>query len=133
MNKSLRLLSAFILGAVMFLGACGDESTNGTTTEDDPAAEETQEGPAVTTVGALAITAFDFGFREEAPTVAAGEVALSFRNTGKAPHTFTVEGLEVDLSAGGGETVESVFSAEAGTYKFVCTIHPQMTGELVVE
>lgn len=131
MNKNVRLLFAAFLGASMFLGACGDDPTNGTT-EDDPAAEETQE-TAVGTGSELTITAFDFGFREEEPTVAAGDVALSFRNTGKAPHTFTIEELAVDESAGGGETVETTFTAEAGTYEFVCTIHPQMTGELVVE
>ncbi len=132
MNKSVRLLFAFLLGASMFLGACGDDSTNGTTTEDEPAAEETEQ-PAAGTGSELMITAFDFGFREEEPTVAAGDVALSFRNTGKAPHTFTIEALAVDEPAGGGETVEATFTAEAGTYKFICTIHPQMTGELVVE
>lgn len=131
MSKSVRLLFALILGVSMLLVACGEDSP--TATQDATPEDEAQETPVEDGGATLMITAFDFGFREEAPTVAAGEVALTFRNTGKAPHTFTIEDLDVDESAGGGETVESTFTAEAGTYKFACTIHPQMTGELVVE
>lgn len=129
MSKSVRLLFALILCVSMLLVACGEDSPGPSATPED----EPQETPVEDGGATLMITAFDFGFREEAPTVAAGEVALTFRNTGKAPHTFTIEDLDVDESAGGGESVESTFTAEAGTYKFECTIHPQMTGELVVE
>ncbi len=138
MSKGSRVLLALLLGASLMLVACGGEDTPDTTTqedttEEDTTEEDTTEEDAGGGGAALAVTAFDFGFREEKPTVAAGEVALTFRNTGKAPHTFTIEGLDVDEAASPGETVEATFTAEAGTYKFMCTIHPAMVGELVVE
>lgn len=140
MSKGIRVLLALLLSMSMMFVACGgdDAAQEPTTTQqdssdDEEAEEETTEEDAGGGGAALSITAFDFGFREDKTTVAAGKVALTFRNTGKAPHTFTIDELGADAQAGGGETVESTFTAEAGTYKFMCTIHPKMVGELVVQ
>ncbi len=67
----------------------------------------------------------------------AGEIHLAFANTDAVPHTFTIEDLDVEIEAGGGEAARLTFTAEPGTYDFICTIPghdtASMRGVLVVE
>lgn len=67
----------------------------------------------------------------------AGEIHLAFANTDAVPHTFTIEDLDVEVEAGGGEAARLTFTAEPGTYDFICTIPghdtASMRGVLVVE
>jgi plastocyanin len=74
----------------------------------------------------------DFAF-EPACIGASSGTHLTLQNTGAAPHTFTLNGTPIDqkVEAGAGAEV-SLEGVAAGTYHVVCTIHPQMTGTLVV-
>lgn len=83
----------------------------------------------------LDVTARDFEFADTSPSVPAGEeVEVQFTNEGEAEHSFTVEELDVEVEAEGGESATTTFTADAGTYEFFCEYHPdQMMGELTVE
>ena len=74
----------------------------------------------------------DFEFTPECIGAAAGDT-IELENTGATPHTFTVEGTEVDVNvevdAGGQADLTGV---AAGAYAVTCTYHPQMTGTIVV-
>lgn len=74
----------------------------------------------------------DFSYSPICVAVDEGET-LEIPNTGAAPHTFTVEGTEIDVNvdAGGSATVDLVGVAP-GTYGVTCTLHPQMRGALQV-
>jgi plastocyanin len=64
----------------------------------------------------------------------AGEGAtITVKNSGQAPHTYTVTDINVnvDLGGGGSETVD-LAGVAPGTYDVVCTYHPQMVGALRV-
>lgn len=82
---------------------------------------------------AARLEAFDFGFRDQELTVAAG-AELTVSNTGAAPHTATFDQLELDtgtIEPGGSATL--AVPAEPGTYSYRCTIHPaRMTGVVTV-
>lgn len=131
MSGRIRMILAVSLGASMLLTACGgDSGSEDDTTQEDSAEDTTGDAGDGATVN---VEAFDFGFKPATLTVAAGDATVVFENTGSAPHTFTAEELEVDFQAGAGETAEQSFTAEAGDYDFMCTIHPQMTGTLTVE
>ena len=60
---------------------------------------------------------------------------LEIVNDGQAPHTFTVESdeatAEVDVPAGERAAL-TVPDLAAGTYRVICTYHPQMEGALRV-
>ncbi len=71
-------------------------------------------------------------------TVRAGaDVRLTFENRSTVPHNLTFQGppsvaTATVVAAGASETLE--FKApDAGEYAFVCTLHPGMSGTLVVE
>jgi plastocyanin len=108
---------ALVVGTLFIFPACGgdDEGGGGSTSLD--------------------VTAQDFEFAETSLTAPAGEeVELQFTNDGEAEHSFTVDDLEVEVEAEGGESATTNFTADAGTYEFHCEYHPdQMTGELTVE
>jgi plastocyanin len=74
----------------------------------------------------------DFSYAPACVAVDAGAM-LELRNSGDAPHTFTVSETEVDVNvdAGGTDTVD-LSGITPGTYEVVCTLHPQMEGALQV-
>jgi len=79
---------------------------------------------------ATSIELGDFFYGPECAGLAA-DSSVELRNTGEAPHTFTVNDTEIDVNvdAGGTDTVDLAGIAP-GTYEVVCTLHPQMEGAL---
>lgn len=74
----------------------------------------------------------DFSF---SPTCLAADEGgtLEISNTGAAPHTFTVEGAEIDVKVDAGDSATVDLAGVApGTYGVTCTLHPQMRGALHV-
>jgi plastocyanin len=66
-------------------------------------------------------------------TVAAGGIELV--NEGESPHTFTVEGSDVDVQVDAGSTTTTTIDLEPGTYTLFCSFHRSdgMEGTLTVE
>jgi len=115
MPRHVRTVAAI---AVLVLTACGGG------TEPDPSCTE----PAPTSSVQLA----DFEFAPECIGAAKGDT-IALENTGVTPHTFTVEGTDVDVNikvGAGGEA--DLTGVAAGAYAVTCTYHPQMTGTIVV-
>jgi plastocyanin len=102
---------------VAAMPACGGET-------ETPACEDPQ--PAGT------VTMDDFSYEPTCVEAAPGD-SLEVVNDGQAPHTFTVESegdeVEVDVAAGERATL-AVPDLAAGTYRVVCTYHPQMEAAL---
>jgi plastocyanin len=81
---------------------------------------------------AASVQANNFSFDPGELEVASGD-ELEVRNgNANTPHTFTVDGTDVDveLTPLGSETVE--IDLDPGEYEFLCRFHPQMTGTLTV-
>lgn len=77
------------------------------------------------------VTIMDFGFAPAEIAVAAGMTVI-WTNTGSAPHTVTFDdGSESSGQLPGGGTFARTFDA-AGTFTYMCAIHPSMTGSVVV-
>ncbi len=116
-------LTALVLALALPLAGCGGDDDDG---GDDAAAEE-QETPSGPTSD---ITAKDFAFDPSEVTLEAGrEVTLVLTNEDDVEHNITVEDLDVDEDADGGETGQATVTPDAGTYDFHCEYHPnQMRG-----
>lgn len=96
----------------------------------------------LTTIGGAAdrdllLGVSDLAYSTRSLRASSGEINLAFANTDAVPHTFTIEALDVEVEAGGGEAARLTFDAEPGTYDFICTIPghdtPSMRGVLTVE
>ena len=120
---------AALVAASLLLGACGsEEADNGSTTGGE-------EDGATTSTSTIDVVTKDFKFDPASLDVEPGaEVTVTLTNEDDAEHSFTVEELDVEVEAHGGETAETTFTApDSGSYEFICEYHPQdMRGTLSV-
>ena len=84
--------------------------------------------------GDIELAAQDYEFSTDVIEADGGEVSVFVDNRDSALHTFTVEGLDVDLQVPGGSTARVTFDATAGSYEFICKPHSDvMKGTLEVQ
>jgi len=82
------------------------------------------QGVGTVKSGAVAIDAEDFAFDKTFLKGAAGTVEVTVTNTGAAPHTFTVDGQDVDVQlAPGDEKTVSVDVTSGTPTAFYCRFH----------
>lgn len=147
MRKALLMLAA----VAALLPACGGDDDGGTTAATGDTAAETGATGATAETGAtgdasgdcvdltgegdvFTVTIADFTFDPACFTASASQ-GITVVNEDDVGHTFTMVGTDINVPIAGGETFNGEPIAgvvEPGTYEFVCTIHPQMTGEATV-
>jgi uncharacterized cupredoxin-like copper-binding protein len=134
-------IAVLVVAASLGLAACGgdddDESESAATTA--PTEETTAGGGGGETVD---LTATDFKFNPDDPTVKAGDVTFKVTNDGQTVHNLEVEGpngeaeIEGDVQPGDSGEV-SVDLSEPGKYEFYCPVsnHKElgMVGEVTVQ
>lgn len=86
------------------------------------------------------VVAKNIAFQTTSVTVAAGApVKLAFDNEDSAPHNISViagDGRVVfkgDIFGGTAERIYQLPALQAGTYTFICDVHPGMKGTLVAQ
>jgi plastocyanin len=104
------------------------------TNEDEASADEAAKSPAraaATTSAATTVVMGDFFYRPRDVTVSAGDT-VTWINEGTVPegHTATGEGFDSGVREEG-ETYSHKFES-AGTFDYVCTLHPNMRGTVTV-
>ena len=83
--------------------------------------------------GDTSLTAMNFEFEQTALTAKAGDVAIYFDNQDPFAHNVKIEGVGATEDAAGRQAIRHVFkNLAAGTYTFICSIHPDMKGTLTV-
>ncbi len=118
MRKRYAVASMFAL--MLVAAGCGGGGEEPGATTPPPAASPTEtatEGGATTRVALE-----DFRFDPADFTVAAG-TDLELDNEGEAPHTFTVQGQEIDVEVSAGENGSATIDLPAGDYEVICRFH----------
>jgi plastocyanin len=149
-----RLLAIVLLGASVLAACGGDSQRRGAdratpTTATTSKATSTSAGGTATTMGddmggmkdKYTITAKNVAFTPDTVTIAAGhEVEIEFVNKDAAvPHNLhfmTPKEVKTDVETGKADGVEATAHLkvdQAGSYDFVCDVHPTMKGKLVVK
>lgn len=124
MNK--RTLMVLFAAVFLVAGACGGG--------DEPE-ESAGEDMSSTDALPVTVTASDSQFQPDAfDGHATHTIDLTFVNEDGTAHSFTIDDMEVDVEAAGGEEATTTFTPEeTGTFEFYCKYHPDtMTGELTV-
>jgi plastocyanin len=138
LRSLLRRGGALSLAIALFavLAACSTPADSGGDGSDNAGG-----GTVAVADGVVELSAANLEFDASVIQAAAGEAfTIRFTNNDSAPHNvsvYTEEGGE-QLATGDpinqGETLEvEVPAQEAGEYFFVCDIHPDMNGAVVVE
>jgi plastocyanin len=77
------------------------------------------------------VTMGDLFFSPTSVTIAVGDT-VTWRNTGQAPHNATADdGSFSTPNLNNGQSASHTFT-QAGTFSYICTIHPQMKGTIRV-
>ena len=75
----------------------------------------------------------DFAFNPQTITVKSGE-KITWINRDEEPHTVVSVGKKFPRSSGLDTDQEySITAGAPGTYEYFCSVHPKMTGTIVVE
>jgi plastocyanin len=75
------------------------------------------------------VTMKNFAFQPGTVTIAKGGT-VTWTNQDSAPHTVSFAG-QSSSTIGAGQTYTKSFS-DAGTYDYICNIHPSMKGQVIV-
>ena len=86
-------------------------------------------GSATRMAGDIDLQTKNFEFTDTTIEADAGRVAVFIENEDVAHHDFTIKGL-VSTELPGQKAGRAVFEADAGEYRFYCTLHPGMEGTL---
>ncbi len=97
----------------------------------EPAAAKPEPKPKPVAVKAApgSVQMRDFNFSPAAITVNVGE-SVTWVNAGEEPHNAVGDGFSTALLTPGKSASESFSSA--GTFSYICTVHPQMKGTVKV-
>jgi plastocyanin len=115
----MRRARVLLVGLVAALPACGGDGGGTADVCANPVEAET-------------VVLSDFAFRPDCLRAAEG-AQISLRNTGQAPHTFTIEGTTVDFNLPAGTSTDAALSGvDPGRYTVTCTFHPQMEATITV-
>jgi plastocyanin len=107
-----------------------------TSTPDQTTPTSTAVTPAVTTPTApsettsAAINIENYAFNPATVTIAKG-ATVTWTNNDSTPHQIKSDKFNSDLLSQG-QSFSFTF-AEAGTYDYSCSIHPSMTGTIIVQ
>lgn len=117
-----RVLAVLLAVAAPLVASCGDDGggSSSTPTSDCKGA----------TTPATEVLATDLKFDPKVVTVRRGETVRWRFDDGSIPHNVVGKGFRSPTKRGG--SCDHTFAA-TGTFRYVCTLHPQMTGRVVIE
>lgn len=121
------LLTAAVIaiGSVAIVVTADGTSSGGSSTASAPADSAQPAGAAVK------VDIKDFKFKPPSVTVTAGS-EVTFTNDDSALHTATLDGTFDTANLKQGDAKPVTFD-EAGTYDYICDIHPFMKGTVFVK
>lgn len=126
MRRHTTILAALVgLVLLVALAGCGGTDTDTGTGTDGGAAGGTVPADSPLTVVETGST-----FQPATLEVSVGDT-VTFFNEDSVPHQVEIDGATLETQ-GGGDSVTWTATA-AGTYPYSCTIHPSMTGEIIVK
>jgi plastocyanin len=116
-----------MVGTVIVTGTDGEPPPPPPPTTTPPPAPPPPTPPP----GATDVTIVDFNFAPGLLEVPVG-TTVSWDNAGVAPHTVTADNGSFDSGImSTGDTYNRTFN-QAGTFAYLCTLHPEMVGTIVV-
>ncbi|MET7768619.1 cupredoxin family copper-binding protein [Nocardia sp. NPDC005366] len=135
--KTARVVTGFVLAATVLLSSCGsgDSDSPATSTAKSPnAATSAPANTGARKTAAVTVTVDDMSFSPENVTVKVGDT-VAWKFSDRYPHS--VQGIgdkAMGINSPIFTTGEWSYTFTApGTYRYLCSLHPQMRGTVTVE
>jgi plastocyanin len=112
----LGIIIVVVVGYFIYRGAYGYKTTS--------------SSPSLTAIAADTVVAKNSAFSPNELTVSVG-TEVTFKNEDSATHTFVGDGFESG-NVKQGDSFKFTFNT-AGTFNYHCSIHPSMTGKIIVK
>lgn len=122
MNRKV-LVALLVVGLVLLLSVTGCGGKKQTTTPTSPSTTPS-------TTSGNTVTMKNFAFNPQELTVSAG-ASVTFKNDDSVTHTVTGTGFDSGDIQPGGEFKRTFDTV--GTFDYHCSIHPSMTGSIIVK
>ncbi|MDO8668292.1 MAG: cupredoxin family copper-binding protein [bacterium] len=124
--KKIIWLGIFFI-AILALSGCSLYENNQTVA---PRPAQTARQPEVSTNNAITVNIENFSFNSNSVTIKKG-TTVTWINNDSAPHEIKSTGFNSEILSKD-QSFSFTFN-EAGTFGYSCSIHPSMTGEIIVE
>jgi plastocyanin len=139
MTKFLTLIVACLALGVVVAGCGGDDEgsgdSGGGSAADTASSDTGGGGGAAAPAGGKAVVMKDITFKPADVTVATGDT-VTWTNDDTVNHDVTADDKSFSSGDAGnlapGDKFKHTFD-KAGTFKYVCTVHPGMEGQVVVK
>ena len=141
-ESRMRSRAMIALAALLLLGAaCGSDGGGGAGPTADGGAASPTAGGGTTRggeddggngSGAVTVQVNNFLFAPSDIEVAAGSEIEVKNGNANTPHTFTVEGTNIDLELSPMDSEDVTIDLDPGSYDVICRFHGQMTATLTV-
>jgi plastocyanin len=125
------LFAPALIVAAFGLSACGGGDDSDTSTVTEPAASGKAAPPGGEAPRAEKVEIADFAYDPDPVTVQVGG-KVTWLNQDSAPHTATAEDGSFDTGTLEEGKLKSETFKQAGTYEYICQIHPDMHGTVEV-
>ena len=133
------LFTPVLIAMALGLSACGGGDDSDTSTVTEPAESSTEESgsnanapaPSGEAPRAEKVEIADFAYDPDPVTVQVGG-KVTWLNQDSAPHTATAEDGSFDTGTLEEGKLKSETFKQAGTYEYICQIHPDMHGVVEV-
>lgn len=133
------LFTPALIAMALGLSACGSGDDSDTSTVTEPAESSTEESgqganaaaPSGEARRAEKVEIADFAYDPDPVTVQVGG-KVTWLNQDSAPHTATAEDGSFDTGTLEEGKLKSETFKQAGTYEYICQIHPDMHGTVEV-
>ncbi len=120
--------------AALLAAGCSGDSDNATTTTRKPRPVSTTTTPSVEVDAALTVEVSDMKYSPAQATVKVGQT-VTWKFSDKAPHN--VQGIGDKAMGINSPIIDkgewSYTFTQPGTYRYLCSLHPEMRGQITVE
>lgn len=120
-----------VVAVLLFFVLNRNNKTTAPTTSDPAATQNSSTNSSTSTSEQTTVSIKDMAFSPKSVTVKKGSTIV-WTNNDSTPHTVTATGGSFSSGTlGSGKTFSQTFNT-VGTFTYKCTIHPDMTGTVIV-
>lgn len=121
------IVLSLLLAGTLALGSCG---LYGGTQNNPPEAAVNPNPAPVSPAATNAVNIQNFSFSPATLTIKNGDT-VAWTNNDSAPHQIKSSSFNSELM-NKGQNFSFTFN-DAGTFDYICSLHPSMTGKIIVE